>query len=171
MFSKKTCGLPSNRPRATNGRPYRFGGFLNVMPVGEGSPLPTNLCKNGRRNASPTDQISKSAPNLVGTGVLDGPKKTGRRGRQPLPILRWFWFISLNKQGYIAFLQHTLVLFSFGYFSFFTISKRVCRKSTTYPCFIFFWLLLFFHDKQKGMPQIYDIPLFYFLLVTSLFSR
>ena len=24
MFSKKTCGLPSNRPRATNGRPYGF---------------------------------------------------------------------------------------------------------------------------------------------------
>ena len=47
MFSKKTCGLPSGRPsfikislrfaRAVEDAcPYRFGGFLNVMPVGEG---------------------------------------------------------------------------------------------------------------------------------------
>ena len=45
------------------------------MPVGEGSPLPTNLCKNGRRNASPTDKTSKFTTNLVGTGVLDGPNR------------------------------------------------------------------------------------------------
>ena len=42
--------------RAFNEHPYRFGGFLNLMPVGEGSPLPPIWRKtNGRRNASPTD--------------------------------------------------------------------------------------------------------------------
>ena len=49
--------------------------LLNLMPVVEGSPLPTNLCKNGRRNASPTDKTSKFTTNLVGTGVPDGPKR------------------------------------------------------------------------------------------------
>ena len=29
--------------RTTAGRPYRFGGFLNLMPVGEGSPIPPCL--------------------------------------------------------------------------------------------------------------------------------
>ena len=48
---------------------------LHLIPVGEGSPLPTNLCKSGRRNASPTDRTSKFTTNLVGTDVLDGPKR------------------------------------------------------------------------------------------------
>ena len=55
--------------------PLQVWWFLNIIPVGEGSPLPTNLCKNGRRNASPTDKTSKFTTNLVGTDVLGGPKR------------------------------------------------------------------------------------------------
>ena len=55
--------------------PLQVWWFLNIIPVGEGYPLPTNLCKSGRRNASPTDKTSKFTTNLVGTGVPDGPKR------------------------------------------------------------------------------------------------
>ena len=61
--------------RTCNARPYRFGGFLNIIPIEERFPIPTNLRKNGRRNASPTDKTSKFTTHLVGTGVPDGPKR------------------------------------------------------------------------------------------------
>ena len=45
MFSKKTCGLPSNRPLGQSGTPVPtgFGGFLKSMPVGEDIILPLIL--------------------------------------------------------------------------------------------------------------------------------
>ena len=68
--------IPDGPKRADmESAPTDLSVLLNLMPVGEGSPLPTNLYKNGRRNASPTYKTSKFTTNLVGTDVLGGPKR------------------------------------------------------------------------------------------------
>ena len=58
--------------RTTGGRPYRFGGFFNLMPVGEHS-----ICsrkKKGRIWNPPLPVCEIFDVLIVGTGVPDGPR-------------------------------------------------------------------------------------------------
>ena len=48
--------LDGPKNRTCDARPYRFGGFLNIRPIEEGFPIPTNLHKKREAERLPYRQ-------------------------------------------------------------------------------------------------------------------
>ena len=72
--------------RTCNARPYRFGGFLNIRPIEEGFPIPTNLHKKREAERLPYGQNIKIRTYFVGDDVLGVPFV---RHNATISLLQW----------------------------------------------------------------------------------